>query len=429
MHRLRTLPLAALLLASAPLALQGQLPAASPATAGMAGSSMAATRGAAALGINPAALALPSGPGWSLILPSASVLTGLDPVTGADLGSRSGETLSREERVEWLERIASAGRQRGQAGAELTAMSLAMGPLGFQVSTVAAGLTRLDPDAAELLLFGNAGLTGGAGDFQLAGSSLDLGVYTTVAATLALPVALPPGRWGTQALGLAATFKYTEGNVLLVGRDGGSVLRGMPVEVELRFPVIQSDSTLAPGRNGGGVGLDLGVSWEGGPWSAGLMVENLFHTFQWELEGLIYRPGEALFDAGDTTSDFDPRPLVEGPPGLGALVEELRFRPRLGVGVAHGEGTATVLTASIQQQFGQGIHLAPRSVVGVGVQHSPTPILPLRAGVARVTDGWRGSVGGGLKLGTVELQGAAMLQRGSAGSATQVSVGLQVGGR
>ena len=120
MHLFRSLPLAGLLLASAPLlsgALHGQLPAASPATAGMAGSSMAATRGAAALGINPAALALPSGPGWSLILPSASLLTGLDPVTGADLGNRSGETLSREERVEWLERIATAGRQRGQGGA------------------------------------------------------------------------------------------------------------------------------------------------------------------------------------------------------------------------------------------------------------------------------------------------------------------------
>lgn len=420
------------LLASAPLLtapLLAQLPAASPSTAGMGGSAMAAARGAAALGINPAALALPSGPGWSLVLPSGAALTGLDPVTGAEVGRRSGETLSREERVEWLERITAEGRQRGQVAAELTGLALTAGRVGLQASTVATGLMRLDPDAAELLLFGNAGLTGGAGDFELAGSSLDLGVYTTVAATLALPLEVEMGTRGRQTMAVGATLKYTEGNVLLLGRDGGSVLRGTPVEVELRFPVIQSDSALEPVRNGGGVGLDLGLAWEGGGWSAGLLVENVVHSFRWDEEGLVYRPGEALFDAGETETDFEPRPLREGPPGLRALVEELRFRPRLGIGVSRRRGEATVVTASLEQQLGEGIETAPRSVVAVGVEHAPIPALPLRAGGAWITGGWRGGVGGGLRLGPVELQAAATLQRGDAGSATLVSLGLQVTAR
>lgn len=431
MNTLRIVPLVGTFLASIlPLAgaLHGQLPPASPATAGTAGSSMAGARGAAALGINPAALALPSGPGWSLVLPSGSLLTGLDPVTGGDLG-RSGEAVSREERLEWLELISSAGMQRGQVGAELTAVAFSTGPVGIQVSTVAMGLTRLEPDAAELLLFGNAGLTGAAGDFELAGSSLDLGVYTTAAAALALPLDLRLGKWEDQALGVAATLKYTEGNLLMLGRDGGSVLRGTPVEVDLRFPVIQSDSTLEPGRNGGGVGLDVGMAWEGGPWSAGVLLENVFHTFRWDHTALFYRPGEALFDAGDTTSDFDPRPLADGPAGLRALVEELRFRPRLGVGIAHGRGSSTLLTASLRQQFGEGIVLGPRREVAVGIEHAPSPSLPLRAGVAMVTDGWRGAVGGGLRLGLVELQAAGMLQRGDSGSATLLTFGIQVAGR
>lgn len=412
-----------------PGGLHGQLPPASPATAGTAASSMASARGASALAINPAALALPSGPRWSLLFPSGSLQTGLDPVSGADLGRRSGETLSRDERVEWLERISSAGRQRGQLSADVTGLAFSTGPVGIQVSTVATGRTRLEPDAAELLLFGNAGLTGEAGDFELAGSTLDLGVYSTVAATVALPLPFRLGESADQGMGVAATLKYTEGNVLLVGRDGGSVFRGTPVEVDLRFPVIQSDSSLTPGRNGGGVGLDLGLAWEGGAWAAGVLIQNVVHTFAWNEAGLIYRPGEALFDAGDTSSDFDPRPLSGGPPGLRALVEDLRFTPRLSVGVAHGQGTSTTLTAAVQQQFGEGIALGPEHLVSVGLQHLPTPTLPLRAGLARVTDGWRGAVGGGVRLGMVEIQAAAVLQRGDAGSTTQVSLGIQAAGR
>jgi hypothetical protein len=408
--------------------LVAQLPGPSASAPGMAGSSMASARGVAALGLNPAALALPSSPGWSLSFPSASFLSGLDPIRGTDLSGNGGKTLSFEERRDWLERITRAGGQRGVLMAEVTALALTTGPVGVQVGSVATGSTRLSPDAAELLLFGNAGLTGEPGDFQLAGSSLDGSVYTTAAGTVALPFS-PLVRGRRQVVGVSATLKYTEGNVLLLGRDAGSELRGEPVAVALRFPMIQSDTSLAPVRNGGGLGMDLGLAWEGGSWSAGLTVENVFHTFRWDQEALIYRPGEALFDAAGNTSDFEPRPLVEGPPGLQDLVEELRFHPGLGVGVAHGSATGTVVALELRHRFGDGIALGPRQQLGLGVEHHPWSFLPLRTGVALVTDGWRGSMGAGLRMGAVEIQASALLQRGEVGSATLLAFGITAAGR
>jgi len=405
-----------------------QLPGNSPSAPAMAGGSMAAARGVAALGLNPGALALPSGPRWSLTFPSASLLSGLDPILGSDLSARGGETLSFDERREWLTRITGAGGQRGLMTAEVTALAFTTGSVGVQVGSVATGGTWLSPDAAELLLFGNSGLTGEPGDFELAGSSVDGGVYTTAAGTIAIP--LSPV-WGERyrTLGVAATFKYTEGNVLLLGRDAGSEFFGDPVAVDLRFPMIQSDTSLSPVRNGGGVGMDLGIAWEGESWAAGITLENLFHTFRWNQESLIYRPGEALFDAGGSASDFEPRPLVDGPPGLRRLVEELRFHPRLGLGVAHGSGTRTVVAVEMRHRFGDGIALGPRRHLGLGVEHHPSPRLPLRAGVALVTDGWRGSVGTGLRMGAVEFQAAALRQRGEAGAATLLALGITAAGR
>jgi len=412
--------------ASQPLV--AQLPGASVSAPGMAGASMASARGAAALGLNPGALALPSSPGWSLTFPAASVLTGFDPIRGADLSARRGETLSSDERRKWLSRITQAGRQRGLAIAEVTALAFTTGPVGVQVGSVGSAGTRLSPDAAELLLFGNAGFTGEPGNLELAGSSIDGSLYTTAAGTIALPFS-PTVRGRRQTLGVAVTLTYTEGNVLLLGRDAGSEFSGDPVAVDLRFPVIQSDTSLTPVRNGGGLGLDLGLAWESGTWAAGITVENVFNTFRWDQESLLYRPGEALFDAAGSVSDFEPRPLVDGPPGLRQLVDGLRFHPRVGVGVAHGSGTKTVIALEMRHRLGDGITLGPRQHLGLGIEHLPSPRIPLRAGVAVVTDGLRGSMGGGLRIGAVEIQVAGQLQRGEVGSATLLAFGITAAGR
>lgn len=412
-----------------PAVATSQLPVATPSFHGLGGSGMAVLRGAGAVAGNPAALALPSNPRWSLALPSASLLVGLEPVTGADLRRWGGRRLPEAERERWLDRIADEGEQRGRAGGELTGLAFTTGFVGFQAGTVATAGTLLNPDAAELLLFGNAGRTGTPGDFELAGSSLDLAVYSTAAAVVALPMPFRLGGERDQAAALAVTVKYTEGNVLILGRDAGSILEGDPVAVDLRFPVVQSDTTGRNLRNGAGFGVDLGAAWEGGPWMVALHLENLFHTFAWDAEKLVYRAGEALFNGGETSSDFDPIPFQQAPPGFRALVEELRFRPQLGVGMAWRRDPSTLLTAAWRERLGGGIRTGPARVVSVGVEHTGSPSFPLRAGAALITDGWQLSGGAGVRIGGAELQGSGVLQRGRVGPATQVALGLVFTGR
>lgn len=406
-----------------------QLPVATPSFHGLGESGMAILRGAGAVAGNPAALALPSNPVWSLAFPSASLLVGMEPVTGADLRRWGGRRLPEAERERWLDRIASEGEQRGRVGGDLTGLAFTTGFVGFQAGTVAIGAALLNPDAAELLLFGNAGRTGVPGDFDLAGSSMDLAVYSTAATAVALPVPLRMGGEREQAATLAVTVKYTEGNVLFLGRDAGSILEGDPVAVDLRFPVVQSDTTGRNLRNGAGFGMDLGAAWEGGPWMVALHLENLFHTFAWDAEKLVYRPGEALFNGGETSSDFDPIPFREAPPGFRALVEELRFRPQLGMGMAWRRDASTLITAAWRERFGGGIRTGPARVVSVGVEHTGSPSVPLRAGAALITEGWQLSGGAGVRIGGAELQGSGVLQRGRVGPATRVALGLIFTGR
>lgn len=406
-----------------------QLPVATPSFHGSGESSSALLRGAGALAGNPAALALPSNPRWSLAFPTASLLVGLEPVTGADLRRWGGQRLPESERGRWLDRITAAGEQRGRAGGELTGLAFTTAFLGFQAGTTATGATFLTPDAAELLLFGNAGRTGVPGDFDLGGSSLDLALYSTASAVVAVPLPLRLGESRNQAAALGLALKYTEGNVLILGRDAGSVLRGDPVAVDLRFPVIQSDTTGRNLRNGGGFGVDLGAAWEGGPWMAALHIENVVHTFAWDTDRLVYRPGEALFSGGETSSDFDPIPLDQAPPGFRALVEELRFRPRLGVGIAWRGEPRTVITAQWRERVGGGIRTGPDRVVSAGVEHTGHPIVPLRAGAALITGGWQLSGGVGVRIGGAEFQGSAVVQRGSIGPATRAALGLVFTGR
>lgn len=405
-----------------------QLPVASPSFRGTAASSAASLRGAGGLAANPAALALPTSPRWSLVLPSGSLLTALDPVTGRDLGRWGGKRVPEAERERWLQRITSAGGERGAAGGEGTVLALSRGRWGIQLGSMATGSTRLSPDAAELLLFGNAGRSGTPGDFQLAGSRLDLGVYTSVALTRAIPLRLP-GSWGIPgATALGASLKLTGGTFLLLGRDAGSVLRGEPNRLELRFPLVESAPGGGPASGGWGMGLDLGAAWESGPWAGSLRLENLFHTFGWDPERLRYRPGEALFQGGETDSDFDPVPLREGPPGFRELVDELRFRPALEVGAARSIGRLTRVSASWREAAGGGISTGARRRVAMGVEHEARPWLPLGIGIAVDPGGWWGTAGVGLVRGGAGLHLTGGLRRGDDGPATRLGVGIRMTG-
>ncbi len=411
-----------------PSGAQSQLASASAAAMGTADNYTALARGFAAVALNPAGLGLPGSPGFSLSFLAPRLRSALSPVGLSDLKEYEDALIPDAQKEAWLQDIAGAGGETGQVGLRMTWLALNVGPVGFQLSSTVLARATLNEDAAELLLYGNAGRTGSPKDFDLQGAGLDASAFTTAGVSFAIPLDLELGAAPDQHFAVGATVTYTMGHGLLMGRDAGSLLRSDPVEIDLRFPMIQSDTSEFEPNHGSGVGLDVGVAWEGGPLSVGAAVQNVFNTFKWELDGMFYRPGEAFFNDTDSGSDFDARPASQAPASLRSEVEELTFAPRLVAGAAFRALPGLTLTAEVKQRFGEGIDIDPKSHLGVGFEFTGIPVLSLRGGFAKVTDGIRVGGGAGLDLGPVHLNAAGLLQQGDIGDGALAMFTLSFGG-
>lgn len=421
MNRVK-LALAAALNAVAAAGAASQLPNASAAALATTGGTASAS-GYAALAWNPANLALPGDGRVTLAILPAGVVLGLGPVSLGDIADQGDRFVPAATREAWLQRIREAGGQRGAAGGDVTYVAGSVGRVGFQLGTTARSLSRLNPDAAELLLFGNAG-RGEPRDLALAGSSLDVAVASTAALGYAHPLRLPDG----SRLAVGATFKYTVGHLLVTGRDAGSVARAEPVGLELRFPVVHTDTSLAF-DNGGGPGLDLGVSWQRGGWTAGVVLGNVVNGFRWDEERMLFRPGEALFTGDSTRTGFDARPLAEAPGELRGWVDRVRPARWLAAGAAVRLSPRLALNAEARTALEERTAFDPPTRLGVGAELRPVPWLPLRAGAALVDEGLQLGAGAGVVLGPLRLDGALAHRDDEAGGSTVGLVTLSFGGR
>ncbi len=146
---------------------------------------------------------------------------------------------------------------------------------------------------------------------------------------------MPSRRWGyppafpiarrwvpglEQGLSIGATLKQSWGHVLAFGEDAGTLAQSNPLELDVDFPVVHPDTERQDWNRGSGLGLDVGVAWERGPWAAAAVIQNLFHTFEWDLEKLVYRPGQAVFDEDTNEVGLRRTPGDGGaliPPGQG----------------------------------------------------------------------------------------------------------------
>jgi len=408
--------------------LSAQLSSASAASLGTGDNYTALARGFASVGLNPAGLGMPGTPGFSLALLPLSGAQTLSPISLGDISRFSGKILSTSTKNDWLEKITASGEQTGGADGDLTLLAFNAGPVGIQASTLLRARTALNEDAAELLLFGNAGRTGTAQDLELAGSRVHALAVSTVGIGFGIPVLLDTRFGGDETFALGATLKYSVGNALLLARDNGSALTSDPLEISLAFPMIQSDTSDLDPNHGSGVGLDLGVAWERGPWAVGAALLNVFHTFQWDLDGMFFRPGEAVFDGGDGESDFDQvYPAGQAPQALRDAVGEITFKPQLSVGLAYEAAADLTLTGDFRKRFGDGIQVGPELHAGLGLEYSGLEFLPIRLGAAKITDGFQ--LGGGLSLvmGPVNLSWAGGLRRGDV-EGSMASFALSFGG-
>jgi hypothetical protein len=213
---------------------------------------------------------------------------------------------------------------------------------------------------------------------------------------------------------------------MVMADDAGSSLGTN--EVLLRFPVVTvrtADNAFfgpIPGPDyngvaGTGLGADLSVAWAGGPWKVGMLAENVFNSFKWDTERLAFLPGTGSFNADSNSTDFDQRPYSVAPQALRDLVEAQSFKPAVTIGAALQIIPSLTVTADIKQSMADddAIVIGPKNRFGVGAEWRLLPFIPLRAGVASVSDGWQAGAGVGVHILGFELSvSSGVRQRGSA---------------
>jgi len=400
-----------------------QLPQASAATLDRGFDPTAQGGGFAAIASNPAGLARPDSPGFSMTLPSLAVQAGLGPVTWSNLADWSGDLIDDATKSDWMSRVEAAGGQAVRSSAGVTGLALTLGSFGFQVSARAAAIADFSADATELMLYGNAGRTGVARDFDLEGSQGDGFGLTTFA--------LSYGMTATDGLYLGATAKYSIGNGLGIARNLGSFVTADPLGVDLDFPVLYSPDDPYQFDQGHGLGVDVGAILEGDPVTFGITIENLFNTFAWDLTDFSYVPGQALFDADVRDSNFDPVPLASAPQAVRdyfeAQVEDLELETRVAVGASWPAAPALRVFGNVQKSLTDGMSFEPDFYGGAGAEWTGISFFHLRAHGAVITDGYQLGGGASLVLGPVHLSGGAGYRSESSNSSVLGTFTLSFG--
>ena len=415
---MRTLRHTAILALASATAAGAQLPNASSAATGLGGAYTARARGYDAVAWNPANLGLDGNPGFSIGLLALHGSSGLDPISLSDFAPYSGKVLPASQREAWLQQVIANGGQSGRVDGGLTIAALSAGPFAVQISSALAGSTKLNADAFEAIMFGNAGRTGTARDLSLVGSTLRVGAFTTAGASYGFAVGDESGA-GRLALGL--TGKYVVGNALGMAHDDGSTMtvNGVAVSFPMVFSRPESDLVV-----GSGVGADVGIAYALKRFSFGANVQNVFNSFVWDETKLYAKPGTAIFNGETNHTDFEDAPYASAPASLRARVADDRFEPIVSGGIALDAASWLSLSADVRQQLGDALLLGPKTQAGVGVELRAVPGLALRGGASYVTDGWGVTAGVGIRAGRAEIGFAAGMRTVNGGREPVVTLNV-----
>jgi hypothetical protein len=425
-------------LVAAPVAVSlAQLPNASAAAFGMAGNYTAMARGYEAVAWNPANLAMPGRPLFSLGIGVLGGTAGLDPVDVTAFHGFSGRVVDNATKAAWVDQARLSGGERIRIDGGVTPIALSVGPIGLHVGSSLFTNMNLSPDAFEAILFGNAGNSGGQPKtLDFTGTSVRSAAFTTGAVSFALPLPfqLTGGFLRDERAAFAITGKYVVGHGLVVAEDGGSTVDG--TDVQLRIPTItvltdeydlfaSLPTTEYKGNAGSGMAADVSLAWSGGPWKVGMLAENVFNAFKWDTTMLAFRPGTASKDAADSTG-FDQREYSNAPQALRDIVAAQKFGPAIALGVSFRPLSSLTLTADMKTYTGgeETIVIGPRSRFGIGAEWRILPFIPLRAGVASVTDGWQAAVGAGLHFLGYELGAATSIRRRGVATESGLMIGV-----
>jgi hypothetical protein len=395
---------------------------ASAAAYGMGNNYTAQARGYNAVTWNPANLGLSGNPGFSFAMLSANVNPGLDPVDVNSLADFAGKYIPAPTRQSWLNSVTASNGETGAADLGVTWLAASFGSFAFQASSAAYGVAKMNPDAFEAVMFGNAGKTGTAHDLNLAGSKYRFGSFSTGAASWGKSFTTGGNGAKGDSFAIGVTAKYVLGHVMSMAEDDGSATT--PANIALKFPIVHTNFEASDAANAGsGFGADIGAAWSMAGWRVSAAAQNVINTFSWDTSKLRTRPGTASFDGTNNKTDFDTSGFSAAPASLRQRVEENKFKPSVNVGFAREYGRDLTITADARQQFSDdnSILIGPKTSAGVGAEYRGLGIIPLRAGASYITGGSAFSAGAGLKLGAYEL-GVGVSYRNS----TEIGKGLGV---
>jgi hypothetical protein len=384
-----------------PLVASAQLSNASTAATGLGGAFTARAQGYNAVYWNPANLAMPGNPGFSLTIGALDGNAGMHPIGLNDFAPFSGKHIPAATRDEWLTRIAADGKQNGGSQGGVTELGFNIGSLGFQVSTGVIANTDLTPDAAEALFFGNQGRdsTHAAKSLDIANSNFNAAAYTTGAIAYGLRLPMIP----LSDFAIGVTGKYIYGHGVVASNAATS---STYPDVTVSFPYVYPDSTKVKKGEaiGSGLGLDLGASWKIPGFRFGVSAQNVVNTFKWDTTAMFANGASFHFDSASTSTDTQAtdQPYGTAPTVIRDKIASLKFKPALAAGVSFDWLPRITVSADVRQQVGGGMSVGPESMAAAGAEFRWIPLIPLRGGVQMMTGGFGVSGGFGLHVAGFE---------------------------
>jgi hypothetical protein len=397
-----------------------QLSNASTAATGLGGAFTARAQGYNAVYWNPANLAMPGNPGFSLSIGAVDGNAGIKPLDYTSLSKYFGKNVPHEVREQWLADIEKEGAERGDLFGAVTGIGLNIGRLGLQVAAKSVSQLDVAPGAMEALLFGNAGRDSTFHELPLDGSRIRSTAFSTAAVSYGMPFGLIP----LPNFSLGFTGKFIKGQGVMVARDAGSAIDSLP---DWLFPtVITNDSTRQDLTGAGsGFGLDIGAAWTIPGFRFGVSVQNVMNTFRWDTTTMELREATGYLNyGGNDATKGAPQAYDLAPADLREEVAGMRFKPVIAAGVAMDWIPTMTLSADIRQQVAGGIEVGPESLLAAGAEWRIIPLLPLRGGVQMMTGGFGISGGVGLRLMGFEagLAGYLRNRNGSSESGATINV-------
>jgi len=281
-----------------------QTPAPSARSFGLANSYDARARGYEAAFWNPANLAMPGSPGWSVGVVGGSAYLNNNSLSYGQIEDLYGEFLDDATKSELLADIRRDDPDRMfelsfDLGASAAGVSFGRFALG--IGAIGAGNLALSPDAMEVFLFGNAGESGQGGDFDFEGSRAQVWALSGASLSYGHPIRIPALDWLEMSFGVGATLKIGVAHGLARFSDRGSLLTSDPLAFAVDAEVV--NSTDADAGRVWSVDLGTAMDW-GGRLNATLTLKNALSNVSWN---------EEEFDLTRyiLTADFDSTTLTD----------------------------------------------------------------------------------------------------------------------